>query len=91
MIHPFRYSLDDEYHAQIQEYVKYADKLYSEIMVWVATQCGQTKIKSFINRVKDSVYLNNDTAKEIGLIHAEWDYKHENGGEQPASRRSIKK
>lgn len=81
MIHPFRYSFDEEYHAQASEYVKYADKLYSEIMVWVATRCGQTKIKSFINRVKDSIYLNNETAKELGLIHEEWNYRYENSNE----------
>ncbi len=77
MIHPFRYSIDEEYHAHAREYVKYAEQLYSEIMVWVATRCGQTKIKPFIERINDSVYLNNDTAKKLGLIHAEWDYKQE--------------
>lgn len=90
MLHPFQYAFDEESHVQVAEYVKYTDKLYSEVMVWLATRCGQTKIKKFIERVKDSVYLNNDMAKELGLIHEDWNYKYEHGL-QPTNGGSSKK
>jgi ATP-dependent protease ClpP protease subunit len=80
MIHPFRYDLGEEYHAHALEYVKYAEKLQNEIMLWVAMQCGKNQpkdIKKFMTSINDSIYLNNETAKELGLIHEDWNYANE--------------
>lgn len=80
MMHPFRYELGEEYHNIAREYIKYADKQQNEVMLWVAMQCGKSlskDIKKFMNDVNDNIYLNNETAKELGLIHEDWNYAKE--------------
>lgn len=75
-VHPFSYATQD-YHQQTKQYVNFADEYYNNLMVSLATRCGYNtpkKIKEFLRKVNENIWLDTDSAIKFGLIDKKWNY-----------------
>lgn len=80
MLHPMSYDSGDDYIHQQSNYADYLKRLYHNGMTIIAKNCGyETKkeIDSFMDKIKDGLWMDAKEAINFGLIDNIWDYRWE--------------
>lgn len=80
MIHPIIHTIGSDYQVHVQQYAKFHDSFYNNLMTELALKCGKNKpkdIQKFMKTVADTVWLDTDLAMELGLIEGKWTISNE--------------
>jgi ATP-dependent protease ClpP protease subunit len=74
MMHPCSYNGKEDYHQQNKSLVLFMDRFWDGLMVELAVACQTPPkdIKKFTEKIKDTIWLDTESAIEFKLIEGVW-------------------